>query len=69
MVEGDSNKTERVNRGTKDGMDEEPIENGVFDLPLISDPLLVCVFGFLGVYSFGFVRKELDLVRPDLAMG
>lgn len=69
MVEGDSNKTERVNRGTKDGMDEEPIENGVFDLPLISDLLLVCVFGFLGVYSFGFVRKELDLVRPDLAMG
>lgn len=68
-MEGDSNKTERVNRGTKDGMDEEPIENGVFDLPLISDPLLVCVFGFLGVYSFGFVRKELDLVRPDLAMG
>lgn len=68
-MEGDWNKTERVNRGTKDGMDEEPIENGVFDLPLISDPLLVCVFGFLGVYSFGFVRKELDLVRPDLAMG
>ena len=35
---------------------------GVFDSSLISDPLLVCVFGS----SFGTARKELDPVRPDL---
>ena len=39
---------------------------GVFDSPLISDPLLVCVFGFLGLYPFGTARKELDPVRPSL---
>ena len=49
MVEGDSKKTERAKRGTNDGMDEEPIEEGFFDSSLISDPLLVCVFGFLGL--------------------
>ena len=69
MVEGDSKKTERAKRGTNDGMDEEPIEEGFFDSSLISDPLLVCVFGFLGLYSFGSARKELDLIRPDLTTG
>ena len=63
MVEDKSKKTKRAERGTKDGMDKEPIEEGVFDLPLISDPLLLCVFGFLGLYSFGSARKELDLIK------
>ena len=57
MVEGNSKKTERAKRETKDGIDKEPIEEGVFDSPLISDLLLVCVFGFLNLYSFGFKRK------------
>ena len=39
---------------------------GVFDSSLILDPLLVCVFGFLGLYPFGTARKELDPVRLDL---
>jgi len=57
MVEGDSKKTERAKRETKDGIDEEPIEECVFDSPLISDLLLVCVFEFLNLYSFGSTRK------------
>ena len=40
-------------------MDKEPIEEGVFDLPLISDPLLVCVFGFLSLYSFWDCEKRI----------
>ena len=40
MVEGDSKKTEWAKRGTNDGMDEEPIEEGFFDLSLILDLLL-----------------------------
>ena len=56
-MEGDAKKIERAKRETKDGIDKEPIEEGVFDSPLISDLLLVCVLGFLNLYSFGFMRK------------
>jgi len=59
MVEDKSKKTKRAERGTKDGMDKEPIEEGVFDLPLISDPLLLCVFGFLSLYSFWDCEKRI----------
>ena len=69
MDEGDLKKIERAKRGTNDGMDEEPIEEGFFDSSLISNPLLACAFGFLSLYSFGTARKELDLTRPDLTMG
>lgn len=50
-------------------MGEEPVEEGVFDSPLISNLLLVCVIGILGLYPFGSTRKELDPVRPDLTVG
>lgn len=53
----------------KDGMGEEPVEEGVFDSPLISNLLLVCVIGILGLYPFGSTRKELDPVRLDLTVG
>ena len=53
MVEGDAKKIERAKRETKDGIDKEPIKEGVFNSPL----LLVCVLGFLNLYSFGFMRK------------
>ena len=59
MVEGKSKKTEQAKRGTKDGMDKEPIEEGVFDLPLILDLLLLCVFGFLSLYSFWDYKKRI----------
>lgn len=66
MVEGESMKIERAKRGTKNGIDQKPIEEGVFDSPLTSNPLLVCVFGILGLYSFGSTRNELDLVKLNL---
>ena len=56
-MEGDSKKTKRAKIETKDGIDEEPIEECVFDSPLISDLLPVCVFEFLNLYSFGSTRK------------
>ena len=59
MVEDKSKKTKRAERGTKDGMDKEPIEEGVFDLPLISDLLLLCVFGFLSLLSFWDCEKRI----------
>ena len=59
MVEDKSKKTKRAERGTTDGMDKEPIEEGVFDLPLILDLLLLCGFGFLSLYSFWDYKKRI----------
>ena len=59
MDEGDLKKIERAKRGTNDGMDEEPIEEGFFDSSLISNPLLACAFGFLSLYSFWDYKKRI----------
>ena len=46
MVEGESKKTKRAKRGTKVGMDKDPIEEGVFDFRSIVG-MCFWVFGSL----------------------
>ena len=48
MVEGESKKIEQAKRGTKVGMDEDPIKEGVFDFRSITG-MCFWVFTFLGL--------------------
>ena len=48
MVEGESKKTKKAKRGTKVGMDEDPIKEGVFDFRSITR-MCFWVFTFLGL--------------------
>ena len=48
MVEGKSKKIEQAKRGTKVGMDEDPIKEGVFDFRSTAG-MCFWVFTFLGL--------------------
>ena len=48
MVEGGLKKTKQAKRGTKVGMDEDPIKEGVFDFRSITG-MCFWVFTFLGL--------------------
>ena len=55
MVEGKSKKTEQAKRGTKDGMDKEPIEEGVFDFRFIA---VMCFWIFKSLLFLGLQEKN-----------
>ena len=57
MVEGESKKTKRAKRGTKVGMDEDPIKEGVFDFRSTAG-MCFRFFTFLGLQEKNWARSD-----------